>query len=207
MTTGATHAPASSAATAPHHERDEKRAAAGVAKPQAAREAREVDRDDVEHRKRKRDKQHGNAEVEPGRRVDRAEGSRRQNHREAEHAVHDRHRRPVRAAEHEPAAPRAGLRAGADDRQVDGNHRQNARRQVEREPADEHQQENRERPAALEQTALMHPVLGVVHLPQELAGAHVPAETVAGLHEVVQTRDAGIRRPGARPGAHACRRG
>ena len=85
------------------------------------------------------------ATLNHGRRVDRAERARGENDDQAEHAVDHRHRAAVGRAEQEAAAPRSRLGAGADDRQVDRNHRQHARRQVEREAADEHDEEDGER--------------------------------------------------------------
>ena len=69
----------------------------------------------------------------------------------AEDAVDERHRGAVDRAEQEAAASRAGLGAGADDRQVDRDHRQHARRQVQRQAAQEHNQQDRQRSAAFEQ--------------------------------------------------------
>ena len=60
---------------------------------------------DVEHRQPEHDEQRRDAEVEPGRRVDRAERAGGENDDEPEHAVDDRHRARRRSR-------RAGTRAG-----------------------------------------------------------------------------------------------
>ena len=85
----------------------------------------------------------------------RAERAGGENDDDAEHAVDEGHRAAVRGAEQEAALPRRRLRAGADDRKVDRDHRQHARREVEREAAEEHEQQDGERPAAFE-PALLH---------------------------------------------------
>ena len=85
------------------------------------------------------------AEVEPRRRVDRAERAGGQDDDEPEDAVDDRHGGAVGGAKQEPPAARLRLRAGADDRQVDRDHRQDARGQVEREAPEQHEKQNRER--------------------------------------------------------------
>ena len=156
---------------------------------------REIDLEDVEHREREDDEQHGDAEVEPRRRVDRAEGAGGEDHDQADRAVDDGHGDAVGGAEHEAAAARAGLRAGADDREVDRNHRQHARREVQREAAEEDEQQNHQRPAAFEHPALLHAVLGVVDEAQEFVGVEVAA-VHAERGESVERRD-----------AVACRRG
>ena len=45
------------------------------------------------------------------------------------------------------------LRSGANDRQVDGNHRQHARREVEREAAEQNEHQDHQRSATLEHPA------------------------------------------------------
>ena len=100
----------------------------------------------------------GDADVEPGGRVDRAERAGGENHDQAEHAVDQRHRAAVGRAEQEPALPRSRLRAGADDGQVDRDHRQHARREIEREAAGEHDDENRRGAAPSNQPFSVTPV-------------------------------------------------
>ena len=56
---------------------------------------------------------------------------------------------PYARAEQQAALAAAGLRARADDREVDRNHRQHAGRQIEREAAEKDDGENRERSAGL----------------------------------------------------------
>ena len=158
-----------------HHESDDEGAAALFADAEAAGELREVDGDDVEHRERQRDEQHGDAEVEPRRRVDRPERPRREDHDQTEHSVDEGHGDAVDAAEGEAAAARTGLRAGADDREIDGNHREHAGRQVEREAAEQHEQRDRDGPTAVEHPALRHAGFGIVNERYEGVGAHVPA--------------------------------
>ena len=76
ITTGATHAPASSAATAPIVN-------ASMTLPreplpaEARRVLREVNQQEVEHREAEDNEQNRDPEIEPGRRVDRAERARR----------------------------------------------------------------------------------------------------------------------------------
>ena len=115
------------------------------------------------------------AEVEPGRRVDRAERAGRQDDDQAEHAVDQRHRGAVHAAEQEASRARPASGAGADDREVDRNHRQHARREVEREAAEEHEQQDRERPAAFEQSLLLDAGLRVSNERQEIVACDVAA--------------------------------
>ena len=165
MTTGATQAPASSAATLPMPNATRKRAAPGFCDVKPAREPREIDHQDVEHRERQDDEQRRDPDVEPRRRVDGAERAADQDDDEAEHAVDDGHRAAVGRPEEKAACARSRLRACADDGQVDRNHRQHARREVQRQPADEDEQQNRQRPAPLEQPSLDDACLGV---PDEL---------------------------------------
>ena len=93
----------------------------------------------------------GDAGVEPGRRVDRAERAGGENHDQAEHAVdegHGRRRTPRPARNRVRAIP---PRTRADDGEVDRDHRQDARREVQRQAAQKHDQQNGQRSASLEQ--------------------------------------------------------
>ena len=186
MTTGATHAPASSAATAPMVN-------ASTTLPRwplagkRGRVLREVDEQDVEHREAEHDEQDRDAQVEPRRRVDRAERAGGQDDDEPEDAVDDRHGGAVGRAEQEPPAARLRLRAGADDRQVDRNHRQDARRQVEREAAEQHEQQNGERAAAFEHAARLDARFRVANEREKVGRALVSARR-AGDREVVEQR-------------------
>ncbi len=127
---------------------------------------------------------------------------------QAEHAVDERHGGAVRGAEQEAAAARAGLRAGADDREVDRNHRQHAGRQVQRQPADQHEQEDRQRSASLEHPFLLDAVLGVVDEGEKVGGAEIAErrslqrETVERSHLVGRHRGSagGGRQDGHRGG-------
>ena len=114
-------------------------------------------------------------EIEPGRGVDRAERARRQDDHESEHAVDDGHRRPVGRAEQEATAAPAGLRASADDREVDRDHREHAGREVQGQSADENDREHGERPAAFEQAALLHAGFRVADELDELGRARCVA--------------------------------
>ena len=69
----------------------------------------------------------------------------------------------------------ARLRAGADDREVDGNHRQHAGREIEREAAEKHQRDDRDRATALEHATARNAGLGVLDEGEELRGVHVAA--------------------------------
>ena len=126
--------------------------------------------------------------VEPRRRVDGAERAGGENHDEPEHAVHDRHGRAVGGTEPEAATARSGLRAGADDGQIDRNHRQDARRQVQRQTSEEHQKQNRQRSAALEHALLLHAAFGIPDELQEVGRAQVAAGR-AEDRKPVQRRD------------------
>jgi hypothetical protein len=66
-----------------HRERECQRPAPRAG-PEAASEAREVDHQDVEHREGEDDEQDGDAEVEPRRRVDGAEGAGGEDHHQAD---------------------------------------------------------------------------------------------------------------------------
>ena len=132
-------------------------------------------------------------EVEPRRRVDRAERAGGQDDDEPEDAVDDRHRGAVRGAEQKAPAARLRLRAGADDRQVDRDHRQDARRQVQREAAEQHEQQNGERAAPFEQAARLDAGLGVANEREEVGRAEVAARR-AGDREAVE--EGGVAAPG-----------
>ena len=162
--------------------------------------AREVDVDHVKHRQAQEDEQQRDASVEPGRGVDGAERTGREHDNEAEDAVHRGHRRTVREPEQEAALARAGLRAGADDGEVDRNHRQHARREVQREAADEHEQQDRDGPAPLEHPLLADAVLGVMDEGEKVAARQVP-EGRALFGEAVERRDLGV---GRRAGLKTC---
>ena len=84
---------------------------------------------------------------------------------------------PVGAAEHEAAPPRPGARPGADDGQVDRDHREDARRQIESQAADEDQGDDRDRPAPLEPAPLRLPRLGALDEPEELVDVRVAGGT------------------------------
>src|SRR4029453_16898000 len=83
--------------------------------------------------------------------------------------------------EQEAARPRrrrvadAALRAGPDDRQVDRNHRQHARREIERQAAEKHQEQDGNRAAALEHALVLHAALGVANEGEEVRCAEVAA--------------------------------
>ena len=107
-------------------------------------------------------------------------------------AVDDGHRRAVGRAEQKAAPPGAGLRARADDRQVDRDHRQHAGRQVQRQPAEQDDDEDRQRSPAFEQSLLRDALLGVVDELQEVVSA--PISAGCRQHgEVVQSRRNGSR--------------
>ena len=167
-----------------HGERQIERPAALLRKADAAREAREVDRHDVEHREAERDEDRGDRRVEPRRRVDRSERAGREDHDQAEHAVDDRHRAAVCGAKEKAAAPLAGLRAGADDCEVDRNHRQDARREIERQPAEKDDRQDRHRSAAFEEPAALDARVGVLHELQERAAVEVAAFRRAQLEAI-----------------------
>ena len=134
-----------------HRERDRKSATlGGVLHP--TRVTREVDTDDVEHREAEHDKEHGYPRVEPRRSIDRTEGARCENHHKPEHAVDERHRGAVGGAQKEPATTGAGLRARSDDCEVDGDHREYARGEIEGQPANQNNQQDCDWPASVEQT-------------------------------------------------------
>ena len=164
---------------------------------------------DVEHRQRENDEQNRDAEVEPGRRVDRAERARGENHGKAEEAVHERHCRAIRGAEQESATARAGLNAGADDGEIDRNHRQHAGRQVQRQPADQDEQEDRQRSASFEHPFLFDAVLGVVNEGEKVGRVEIAErgslqrETVQGSHLVGRHRGSA---DGGRQNGHRGRR-
>ncbi len=82
--------------------------------------------------------------------------------------------RAVDAAEQESAAALCRLRAGADDREVDRNHRQHARRQVQRQAAEKDEAEDRQRPSAFERPLRLDAALGVVDERQEIRRRLVP---------------------------------
>ena len=111
--------------------------------------------------------------------------------------------RAVGGAEQEPAAARRRLRARADDREIDRNHRQDARCQIERETADQHEQQDRQRPAALEHAAFFDAVLGVLDERQEIASPEVAACRAANLEAIQELdrarRSARVRRSAADP--------
>jgi hypothetical protein len=69
----------------------------------------------------------------------------------------------------------AALRAGANDRQVDRNHRQHARREIERQAAEEHQEQDGNRAAALEHALVPHAALGVANEGEKVCCAEVAA--------------------------------
>jgi hypothetical protein len=94
---------------------------------------------------------------------DAAERAGREDHDEAEQAVDERHGAAVGRAEQESAPPAAGLRSGADDRQVDRDHRQHARRQVQRQAADEGDREDRGQTTADEPAVGSDTGFGVLH--------------------------------------------
>jgi hypothetical protein len=184
-------------------------ASRNVARRESAREPGKVDQEHVEHRQAEHDEQHGDAGVEPRRRVDRAEGARGENDDKAEHAVDERHRAAVRRAKQKATAARSRLRAGADDREVDRNHREHARREVQRESAEQHEQEDRDRPPAFEHPAFLHALFGVVNEPQELVLAEVSTRRRQD-DEVVELSNAvvsGRRRPCDRRRRHWRHRG
>lgn len=112
-------------------------------------EAGEVELPDVEHREREGGEQDGDGAVEDRRGVDRAEDGTGQDDDEPERAVDERHAEAVDEAEAEARGARGIGAAGADDGEVDRDHRQDARRQVEQEAADQ-DQENRRQDAAAE---------------------------------------------------------
>ncbi len=114
-------------------------------------------------------------EVEPWRCVDRAERARRRDDDDAEQTVHQGHRSAVNTAKHESSGARARLRPGADDRQIDRNHRQHAGGQVQRQPAKEHEQQDGQGPASLEPSFFLHAVLGVLDEGEEVVNRSVTA--------------------------------
>src|SRR5215203_423424 len=65
------------------------------------------------------------------------------------------------------AAPSQKPRARANDRKVDGDHREHARRQIQREAAEEHEKHDRQRSAPFEPTLPPHALLGVAHEREE----------------------------------------
>ena len=120
---------------------------------------------------------------------------------EADDAVDEGHGGAVGRAEQEAARARAGLRAGADDGDVDRDHRQHARRQVQREAADEHEQQDGERAAALEHAALFHAGFGVADERQEVVDAEVAARRAEDLEAVEFLHHVGARPPARLPSA------
>ena len=56
-----------------------------------------------------------------------------------------------------------------------GNHRQDARREVQRQPAEQHEQQNREGTPALEKSLLFYAGLGISNEPEEVVGRDIPA--------------------------------
>jgi hypothetical protein len=131
-------------------------------------------------------KQHGDAEIEPRRGIDGTERSRGQDDDEAEDAVNDSHRSAVRRTEQEAAAAGRGLGAGADDREIDRNHRQHARCEVQRETADQNQQQNRQRPAAFKHAALFDSGFGILDEGEEIGTALITAGGPANFKAVEQ---------------------
>ena len=105
MTTGATHAPASSAATPPIVKASVKVPRLAPAPTVPAKREKSIS-NDVEHRQGEGDEEHRDAEVEPRRGVDGAEGAGGEHDDQAEHAVDERHRAAVGQA-------RGGTRAAA----------------------------------------------------------------------------------------------
>ena len=75
-----------------------------------------------------------------------------------------------------PRLAGARLRSRADDGEVDRNHRQHARREIQREAAKKHDQQNRERSAAFEEPALFDAGLGVVQLFEEVVAASITSK-------------------------------
>src|SRR4029079_1622275 len=96
------------------------------------------------------DKQCGNREVEPWRRIDRPERSRREDDNEAKHAIDECHRSAVGRAKQKSPASRLCLRTSANDRKIDWNHRQHARRQIQSQSTNQHEKKNRQRSTSLE---------------------------------------------------------
>ncbi len=182
-----------------HGERQPHRAAAGLAEPHTAAESREVHHDHVEHRQAEHDEQRGDAEVEPRRRIDRAERAGGEDDDDAEDAVDERHGATVDGAEEEAAAALRSLRTGADDRQVDGNHRQHARRQVERQAAEKHEREDGERSLAFEEPGLLDAAFGVADELQERVLVHVPAGRAEDIELVEELDDIGRQVAVGRP--------
>ena len=171
-----------------------------------ARQPREVDDDDVEHRKGEDDEQHGDAQVEPRRRVDRTERAGSENHDHAEQPVDERHRPAIGGAEQEAAPPAPGVRAGADDREVDRHHRQHARRQIQRQAPEKDDRDDGERAAAVEESGRLDAGFGVVNERQEVGDVHVAAGLRAGDRELIEPGQAtagGRRRGRARDGRTA----
>ncbi len=172
-----------------HGEGQPHRAASGLAEPHAAAESREVHHDHVEHRQAEHDEQRGDAEVEPRRRVDRAERAGGEDDDDAEDAVDEGHGATVDGAEEEAAAALRSLRPGADDREVDGNHRQHARRQVQRQAAEKHEREDGERSLAFEEPGLLDSAFGVADELQERILVHVSARRAEHIELVEEFDD------------------
>ena len=122
------------------------RAAAPASEDVAQR--REVDADRVEHRERERAEDDGDGGVEDRRGVQRAERAVRERGEEPERAERDCRAEPERRAEREAAAARRAARARAEQREVHGDERQHARREVEEEAADEQREDEQRHPAA-----------------------------------------------------------
>jgi len=107
----------------------------------ALAEAAEVELPDIEHRQGQREEQHGNRAVEHGRGVDGAEDGTRQHHHQPQCAIDQRHAEAIHQAEAEARGSRGIRAAGTDDGQVDGDHRQHAGREIEKEAADQDQED------------------------------------------------------------------
>ncbi len=111
-------------------------------------EAAEINLPDIEHRQGQDEEQRGDAGVEDGRGIDGAEDGAGQHDDEAERAIHQGHAETVDEAEAEADMARRIGAAGADDGQVDGNHGQDARSQVQQESADQDEQNGGKHPVA-----------------------------------------------------------
>ena len=132
-----------------------------------------VDHDDVEHRQRQDDKEHGDRQIEPWRCVDCAERAGREDHDETQPAVHRRHRRTVSPAQEEAPQAGAGLRAGADDGEIDRNHRQHAGCQVQSKATEQDERQDGERALALEQAFLNLARFGCMDEPEKVVAPEV----------------------------------
>ena len=153
ITTGATHAPASSAATRAHGEGQHDRCRGSTPMPTLPenREKSIVDTSNIASASTTNSTamprlNHGEELIVPN--VWRS-GSRSRRAR--------RRRAPWRRRRRRRAGSRARasrLRAGADDREVDRDHRQHARREIQRQAAEKDEQQDRERSAALEESLL-----------------------------------------------------